>query len=118
MLPLISYAQVFKCDVNGKKIYQQKPCASSGEEMAINAPPSEAEQAAARDRLTNYQADKAEQERLDQELWDKERMIRAEEDKADAAYHNARANRLQAAQQARQARALENSNTINSYRRY
>lgn len=34
-----SYAGVYKCEVNGKLIYQQMPCADAGEAMAIRTAP-------------------------------------------------------------------------------
>ncbi len=118
IMPFHVNAQVFKCDVHDKKVYQQKPCAGKGDVVAIDAPPSVQEQAAARARLETYKRNKAEQAMVAQARWDKERLIRAEEYKADAAYRNAMANRLQAAQQARQARALEDGNILQTYRRY
>ncbi|MCF7971321.1 MAG: DUF4124 domain-containing protein [Methylococcaceae bacterium] len=114
----VVHAKVYKCQLDGKILYQQKPCVTNSEEIVIDASPSEEEQAAARARLDNYQINKENQARLDQERDDKERLIRAEENKADAAYKNAQANRAQAAQQARQAEALERKNIIDTYRRY
>lgn len=38
LLPIYASAKMYKCEVNGKKIYQDKPC-KSGNQSTIKAPP-------------------------------------------------------------------------------
>lgn len=100
------YAEIYKCEENGSISYQQFPCKHTGGEFKPLKDISEAEQKSAVEKLNKEIAIQAEQKQLEKEADDKERMIRAEEEKADAAYQNARANKAQVLQNARQAEQI------------
>jgi len=95
-----AYAEIFKCEVNGSTTYQQFPCKQSGEEFIPAKDISKQEQKAAVEKLDKDLAIQAEKELLKKEEKDKERLIRAQEEQADAAYRNANANRAKVIQDA------------------
>ena len=113
-----AYAKIFKCEENGLVSYQQTPCKGTGGEFIPGKDISLEQQQAAVTKLNADLAALAEKKQLEKEANDKERIIRAEEDKADATYQNARANKAQALQAARQAKALEKRNDSLKKRKY
>jgi len=108
-----AYAEMYKCSENGQISYQDKLCKTSGIEFTPSKDISVEQQQSAAEKLKSDLAIHNEQKRVAKEAQDKERMLRAQEDKADAAYRNARAAEEQAKQTARQADALEKSNDYN-----
>lgn len=103
-----AYAGIYKCNVKGKISYQQSPCVASGAigyEIKQENDISLQQQAEAKEKMAAELAVYNETKKLKKEAYDKERLIRAEEDKAYAA--------LQRAQQAkRQVNALEQRNEM------
>lgn len=101
-----AYAEIFKCEENGNTIYQQSPCKQSGEVFVPRTDISLQEQKAALEKLEKEVALQAEKKQQEKQAADKERMLRAQEEQADAAYRNANANRARVLQE----RELENRN--------
>ena len=89
------YAKIYQCEVNGIKSYQQFPCKRGGKEYTLPKDISPEEQKAAVRKLDKEIAAQAEAKQLQKEADDKERLIQAQEENADAAYQNARANKAQ-----------------------
>lgn len=89
------YAEIYKCEVNGIKSYQQFPCKRGGKEFTPPKDISQEEQKAAVQKLDKEIAAQAETNKLQKEADDKERLIQAQEEKSDAAYQNARVNKAQ-----------------------
>ncbi|GAW85534.1 hypothetical protein bplSymb_SCF00804P022 [Bathymodiolus platifrons methanotrophic gill symbiont] len=102
------YAEIYKCEENGNTSYQQFPCKKSGEKFIPEKDISETEQNAAVEKLNKDIAIQAEQKKIKKAADDKERLIRAQEENADAAYQNARASKAQALQNAQQAEQIGN----------
>lgn len=102
--------QKYKCGQNGQISYQDKPCKTSSIEFTPSKDISTRQQQSAAEKLKSDLALRNEQKRVAQEAKDKERMLRAQEAKADAAYRQALAAEEQAKQTARQAEALERHN--------
>jgi len=105
-----AYAEMYKCTENGQISYQDKPCKTSGTEFTPSKDISAEQQQSAANKLESDLAIRNEQKRLAKEARDKERVIQAQEDAANAAYKKAQAIEEQARQTARQAEALEKSN--------
>ncbi len=105
-----TYAEMYKCTENGQISYQDKPCKTSGTEFTPSKDISAEQQQSAANKLESDLAIRNEQKRLAKEARDKERVIQAQEDAANAAYKKAQAIEEQAKQTARQAEALEKSN--------
>ena len=105
-----AYAEIYKCGQNGQISYQDKPCKTSSIEFTPSKDISTRQQQSAAEKLKSDLALRNEQKRVAQEAKDKERMLRAQEAKADAAYRQALAAEEQAKQTARQAEALERHN--------
>ncbi len=105
-----AYAEMYKCSENGQISYQDKPCETNGIEFTPRKDISVEQQQSAAEKLESDLAIHNEQKRVAKEAQDKERMLRAQEDEANAAYRNARATEEQVKQTARQAEALEKSN--------
>ena len=91
-----TYAGVYKCTVDGQTAYQSSPCADSGESFKIKKEISVNQQKAAQARLDKEMADNTERHRQARIANDRERVIRAEENKAHASYLNARESARQA----------------------
>jgi len=108
--PVLS--DVYKCKVANKKVYQQTPCRESGAKVDLGTDISIEKQRASAAELKQDMRAYNHKKQVKKEQWDKERLIRAEEDKADAAHRNANANRAQVYQQARQVNALRVRNDI------
>ncbi|OQK17512.1 hypothetical protein AU255_06465 [Methyloprofundus sedimenti] len=104
------YAEIYKCEENGIISYQQFPCKEGGTEFIPPKDISPEQQKAAIEKLDREIAIQAEQKQQQQEADDKERLIRAQEEKADAAAQNARANTAQVLQNARQTEQIRNQN--------
>ena len=100
------YAEIYKCQENGNTSYQQFPCKKAGEEFKPLKDISEDEQKAAVKQLDKDLAIQAEQKKIKKEADDKERLIRAQEEKADAAYQNAQANKAQVLQNERNSQEI------------
>ena len=94
-------AKIYECEENGLKSYQQFPCKQGGKEFTPRKDISPEEQKAAVEKLDKDLANIAEQKKIKKEADDKERLIRAQEEKADAAYQNAQANKAQVLQNER-----------------
>jgi len=105
-----AYAEMYKCTENGQISYQDKPCKTSGTEFTPSKDISAEQQQSAANKLESDLAIRNEQKRLAKKARDKERVIQAQEDAANAAYKKAQAIEEQARQTARQAEALEKSN--------
>jgi len=105
-----AYAEMYKCTENGQISYQDKPCKTSGTEFTPSKDISAEQQQSAANKLESDLDIRNEQKRLAKEARDKERVIQAQEDAANAAYKKAQAIEEQARQTARQAEALEKSN--------
>ena len=105
-----AYAEIYKCGKNGQVNYQDKPCKTGGIEFTPRKDINTQQQQSAAEKLKSDLAIRNEQKRAAQEAKDKERMLRAQEAKADAAYRQALAAEGQAKQTARQAEALERHN--------
>jgi flagellar biosynthesis GTPase FlhF len=97
-----AYAEIYKCGQNGQISYQDKPCKTSSIEFTPSKDISTRQQQSAAEKLKSDLALRNEQKRVAQEAKDKERMLRAQEAKADAAYRQALAAEEQAKQTARQ----------------
>ncbi len=97
------YAEIYKCIENGNTIYQQTQCKQSGAEFILEPDISIEQQEAAVKQLDSDLEAITEQKKLQKEAGNQNRLLRAEED-------NARANRAQAEETARQADAIEKSN--------
>jgi hypothetical protein len=108
-----THAGIYKCNINGKISYQQEPCEVSGGvgyELKKQKDITSQQQLDAKAKMDAELTEYLEAKQLKKEAYDKERIIRAEEDKAYAAY--------QSAQQAkRQANALEERNAIEARKR-
>jgi len=104
------YAEIYKCEVNGIISYQQSPCKQGGTEFTPPKDISPEQQQAAIEKLNSEIAIQAEQKQQQQEADDRERLIRAQEEEANAAAQNARANTVQVLQNARQAEQIGNQN--------
>lgn len=103
-------ADMYKCDIDGKTSYQDEPCekrGGTGHKFNKLYEISKEQQKQAKAKLDLEEALIAEQEQLEKEAYDKERLIRAEEDKAIAAQEYAE-------QARRQTEALEERNDIES----
>jgi hypothetical protein len=100
------YAEIYKCEVNGVKSYQQFPCKQGGKEFTPLKDISLEEQKSAVKKLDKELAVQAEQKKIQKEADDKERLIRAQEEKADAAYQNAQANKEQVLQNERRSQEI------------
>ena len=98
-----AYAEIYKCIENGNISYQQTQCKNKGAEFMPSPDISIEQQEAAVKKLDADLQVIGEEKKLQKEQDDKDRLIRAGED-------NARANRLQATEAARQTKALEKSN--------
>ncbi len=109
-----AHAKIFKCEIDGKTSFQQTPCqaATSSSEFVLKKDISINRQQQAMQKLEDDLVEITERKKLAQETADKERLIKAEENKARATYQNAQANREQAYQTARQARAIEKRNNL------
>jgi hypothetical protein len=81
-----AYAEIYKCGQNGQISYQDKPCKTSSIEFTPSKDISTRQQQSAAEKLKSDLALRNEQKRVAQEAKDKERMLRAQEAKADAAY--------------------------------
>ncbi|WP_428354706.1 hypothetical protein [Methyloprofundus sp.] len=106
------HAAIYECEENGIKSYQQFPCKQGGKEFIPPKDISQEEQKAAVEKLDKDLAIQAAKRQQQKEANDKERLIQAQEEKADAAYLNARANEDRALQYER------NSEEIRSLRPY
>ncbi len=107
------HAAIYKCSSHGKISYQQRPCELSGSvELDINKQKDITfqQQLDAKAKMDSELADYNKEKQLKKQAYDKERVIRAEEDKAHAAYLNAQ-------QAKRQADALEARNAIEARKR-
>lgn len=107
------YATIYECEENGIKSYQQFPCKQGGKEFTPPKDISPEEQKAAVKKLDKDIAVMAEQKKIKKEADDKERLIRAQEEKADAAYQNARANEAQVLQNERRSEEIGNLRPYN-----
>jgi len=96
-------AQIYKCIVNGNTTYQQTQCKQAGNEFTPKTDISIEQQQSAVDKLDAELKTISEQEKIQKSLDDKERLIRAKEE-------NAKANRAQAEETARQTEAIKESN--------
>jgi flagellar biosynthesis GTPase FlhF len=105
-----AYAEMYKCTKNGHISYQDKPCKTNGIEFTPSKDISPEQQQSAEKKLKSDLAIHNEQKRAAKEAEDKERMLRAQENKANAAYRSALAAEEQAKQTARQVEALEKIN--------
>ncbi len=113
VLCTVANAKMYKCTLDDKVSYQDVPCeetGSSGHIFEKKADISKKQQRKAKLKLDLEAARAAEQEQLEQEADDQERLIRAEEEKAFAAQQYAE-------QVRRQAEALEERNDIESRKR-
>jgi len=108
----VTQASVYKCKDNGKTIYQSTPCSIGDKEHDLGTDISIAKQKAAKAKLNRDMAVYYERKKAERVERNKERIIRAEENKASASYANAKANRAQVYQQSRAAKALEKINDI------
>ena len=106
-------ATIYECEENGIKSYQQFPCKQGGKEFTPPKDISPEEQKAAVKKLDKEIAVMAEQKKIKKEADDKERLIRAQEEKADAAYQNARANEAQVLQNERRSEEIGNLRPYN-----
>ena len=106
-------ATIYECEENGIKSYQQFPCKQGGKEFTPPKDISPEEQKAAVKKLDKDIAVMAEQKKIKKEADDKERLIRAQEEKADAAYQNARANEAQVLQNERRSEEIGNLRPYN-----
>ncbi|MBE0468467.1 MAG: DUF4124 domain-containing protein [Methyloprofundus sp.] len=104
------HAEMYKCNEGGQISYQDKPCKTKGIEFTPNKDISAEQQQTAAEKLKSDLAKHNEQKRLAKEARDKERMIQAQEDRANAVYKKAQAIQEQAKQTGRQADALEKRN--------
>jgi len=103
-------AKMYKCTLDGKISYQDVSCEETGRAGHIfekKTDISKEQQRKAKLKLDLEDARAAEQEQLEQEAYDQERLIRAEEEKATATQRYAEQTR-------RQAEALEERNYIES----
>lgn len=107
-----AFSEVYKCDVGNKKVYQQIPCEGKGGQFDLGTDISIEKQQESVAELKQEMQKYNHKKQLKKKLWDKERLIRAEENKASAAHRNANANRAQAHEQARQTDALKARNRI------
>ncbi len=110
VLCVVANAKMYKCTLDNKISYQDVPCeetGSSGHIFEKKADISKEQQRKAKLKL-DLEAERAvEQEQIEQEIYDQERLIRAEQDKAFAAQQYTE-------QVRRQAEALEQRNAIES----
>lgn len=110
VLCTVANAKMYKCRLDNKISYQDVPCeetGSSGHLFKKKADISKEQQRKAKLRLDLEAARAVEQEQIEQEIYDQERLIRAEEEKAFAAQQYTE-------QVRRQAEALEQRNAIES----
>lgn len=110
VLCTVANAKMYKCTLDDKVSYQDVPCEETGSSGYIfkkKADISKEQQRKAKLKLDLEAARAVEQEQLEQEIYDQERLIRAEEDKAFAAQQYTE-------QVRRQAEALEQRNAIES----
>ncbi|NOQ13854.1 MAG: hypothetical protein GQ583_05140 [Methyloprofundus sp.] len=105
-----AYAEIYKCIENGNTSYQQTQCKQTGTEFIPAKDISTKQQEAAVEKLSTDLEANAEKKKIQKEADDKERLLRAQENNADASYENAKAIRAQAEATARQTDALENNN--------
>ncbi len=92
--PISGYAKIYKCKVEGKKIYQDKKCSNigaSGEEFKKHYDISLEQQQAAKENLMTELAEREKEKRLKKAIHDKERRLRAQETTAGQAVRHARA---------------------------
>ena len=112
----VAQAETYRCKNNGKTSFQDTPCETAGAKFDLGSDISIEKQNAAQSQLNREMNAHNQKKQARYEAWQKERAIRAQEDKADAGYANARANRAQAYQQRRTANALQERNAIETYK--
>lgn len=104
------HAELYKCTLNKQLIYQDQPCEETGtvgQKFKISPDISKEQQHEAMLRLESEIALMAEQDKLKQEADDRERKVRAEEEKSFSIQEHTE-------QVRRQAKALEKRNYIES----
>ncbi len=99
------YADIYKCDHNGKISYQSDPCKKKGIKFRLNQDISIEQHQLALKKLKLDLIERAKMEQITKANYDKERSIRANEKIANTSY-------LNAIQSSRQADALELHNKI------
>ncbi len=104
LLVNVAHGKAYKCKVNGKTVYQQRPC-KTGVEFRFKKEVTPAQRSAALERLKNEIEQREKRRQEAQEELDKRRLLNAEVIKARAAQESA-------VQQKRQAEALEKRNQI------
>jgi len=112
----IAQAQTYHCKYKGKTTFQDTPCETGGTKFDYGKDISVEKQKAAQSQLKQEMNSFNKKKQVKHEAWQKERVIRAQEDAADAGYENARAGRAQAYQQKRTAEAIKSRNAIGSSR--
>lgn len=110
MTPL--HAKIYKCMAKGNTTYQQTECKQAGAEFTPLKDISIKQQKSAVKELTTDIEVITEKKKIQKEADDKERQLRTEEDKANAIYENARANKMQAEEMARQTNVLQDNNRL------
>jgi len=108
----VAQAKTYRCKNNSKTSFQDTPCVTAGAEFDLGEDISVEKQKAAQSKLNREMNAFNQKKQVRHEAWQKERAIRAQEDKADAGYANARAGRAQAYQQKRTADAIRGRNAI------
>ncbi len=103
-------AKLYKCVINGKTAYQAIPCKGNGHEFSLKKDISKEQQKAAVKNLNSDLQAMHERDRQAKIAHDNERLIRAEENKANANYANAR-------QSARQANAIYQRNQLEALKK-
>lgn len=83
------HAQLYKCKVNAKTSYQEAPCKSGRAEFELKEDISEKQHKAAVIKLEKELSVNTEKKQIAKELADKERLIRAQEQQAEANHENA-----------------------------
>lgn len=104
------HAKIFKCINSGNTTYQQTECKRKGTEFTPVKDITTKQQTSAVKKLTSDIETGNEKKKLQKEVDDKERLLRAQEDNANAALENAMANRAQAEEIARQTKVLKENN--------
>lgn len=106
-------AKTYKCTNNGQVSYQETQCNSSGGELTLPKDISHTQQQQAEKTLKSDLVIREQEKKVANEKLEKERMIRAAEDKAIATQQSAEANAELAKQTQRQADEMNNHYNYN-----
>jgi len=104
-----AYAEIYKCIQNGHISYQQTQCSQKGAKFILEQDISIEQQEAAANKLAADLEAITEKKKIQKEAYNKERLLRAQEDNVNANYENARANREQAKKIAEQTEVIKSN---------